>query len=493
MSNEPDNDTEAGFDTLQLHAGQRPDPTTGSRAVPIFQTSSYVFDSADHAEALFAGNAKGNQYGRMHNPTVQVFADRIAALEGGAAAVALSSGQAATTAVLLAIARPGAEVVVSSEIFGGTFAVARKILEPWGCRVRAVAPDPAAIRDAIGADTVGVWVETIANPSNTVPDLAAIAEVTREARVPFIVDNTWGCGGYICRPIELGADAVVHSATKWIGGHGTLIAGAVVDAGTFVWDEARFPAFHAPDSRGRSYLDKRPDAPLAARVSDLGLFTMGMTLSPHTAFLALQGLETLSLRVQRCCDTAQALAEWLEDQAGVSRVLYAGLPSHPSFDAARRTLRNGSGAVVALELGSQAAARAFLDALELVSHLANIGDAKTVAIHPWTTTHAGLSHDDRRKAGVSPELIRLSVGLESREDLQADLARAIARAAGADGGDAGAPGSGGPDTVGAGAASSRTGRGDGRSGSTATTGAAATGGVATGAASTGIEEETPAP
>lgn len=419
------------FDTLQLHAGQRPDPTTGSRAVPIYQTSSYVFDSADHAEALFAGRAAGNQYGRMHNPTVQVFADRIAALEGGAAAVALSSGQAATTAVLLAIARPGAEVVVSTELFGGTFAVTRKILEPWGCRVTAVAPEPEAIRNALGPDTVGVWLETIANPSNTVPDIAEIANVAHDAGAPLIVDNTWGCGGYLCRPFDLGADAVVHSATKWIGGHGTLIAGAVVDGGSFAWDEARFPAFHTKDTRGRTYLDKRPEAPLAARVYDLGLFTMGMTLSPHTAFLGLLGLETLSLRVQRCCDTSQALAEWLEARGDVARVAYAGLPSHPSFETAKRTLRNGFGAVIAFELPTERAARVFLDSLELVSHLANIGDAKTVAIHPWTTTHAGLASEDRRAAGVTPDLIRLSVGLESRGDLEADLAQALEKAAAA--------------------------------------------------------------
>ena len=416
------------FDTLQLHAGQRPDPTTGARAVPIFQTSSYVFDSADHAEALFAGRAEGNQYGRMHNPTVQVFADRICALEGGAAAVALSSGQAATTATLLAIARPGANVVVSSELFGGTFAVVRKILEPWGCRVAAVTPEPDAIAKAVDGDTVGVWVETIANPSNTVPDIAAIAEVAHDSGVPLIVDNTWGCGGYLCQPRSLGADAVIHSATKWIGGHGTFIAGAVVDGGTFDWPKPRFPLFHAPDSRGRTYRDKAPDAPLAARVYDLGLFTMGMTLAPHTAFLALQGLETLSLRVQRSCDTAQRLAEWLDAHQGVKHVNYAGLPAHPCHDIAQRTLRHGFGAVIAIELTSESAARAFLDHLELISHLANIGDAKTVAIHPWTTTHAGLRPAERRNAGVTPELIRLSVGLESPTDLERDLERALAAA-----------------------------------------------------------------
>lgn len=415
-----------GFDTLQVHAGQESaDPATGARAVPIYLTSSFVFDSAADARARFDGTSPGYQYGRMHNPTVGTFAERVRALEGGAAAVAFSSGQAATTATLLAVARPGVNLVVSRELFGGTFSVARKLLEPWGCEVRPIAPEPDAVAAALDEATVGVWVESIANPSGTVPDLPALSCVAREAGVPLMVDNTFGAGGYLCRPLELGADVVVHSATKWIGGHGTLVAGVVVDGGTFSWDEARFPAFHAVDGRGRSPISQGGGAALAARIHDLGLFTMGMTLSPHDAFLALQGLETLSLRVNRECASALELARWLEGQPQVRRVVYPGLASHPSHQIASRVLRNGFGAVLCFEADTLERALGFLDRVQLASHLANIGDSKTVVINPWTTTHAGLSEQARREAGVSPELIRVSVGLEDPEDLERDFAQAL--------------------------------------------------------------------
>ena len=416
------------FDTLQLHAGQeQPDPS-GARAVPIAATSSFCFESAEHARAVFAGEVAGNQYGRMHNPTVAAFERRLAALEGGVAAVALSSGQAATTTALFALARPGSNIVASNQLFGGTFSVAKKLLEPWGCSFRAVEPTADAIGDATGDDTVGVWLETIANPSCAVPDIGAVAAVARARGVPLIVDNTWGCGGYLCRPVALGADIVIHSATKWIGGHGTFIGGAIIDAGSFDWAAAaaRFPAFHQKDSRGRTYLSRAPHTPFTLRAFDLGLFTMGMTLSPHAAFAALQGLETLSLRVQRSCDSAFELAYWLEAQAGVRRVIYPGLPSHPSHEVAKRTLQNGFGAVVSFETDTAEAAATFLDRVQLASHLANIGDAKTVVINPWTTTHAGMSEAARRAAGVTPELVRLSVGLEAIGDLKADLSQALA-------------------------------------------------------------------
>ncbi len=415
------------FDTLSVHAGQERDPVTGSRAVPIYATASYTFESAEHAASLFAGEVAGNQYGRMHNPTVDVFVKRLVALEAGAAGLALSSGQAATTATLLALARPGGNLVVSSECFGGTFSVLRKILEPWGCTVSTVIPSPDAIQEAIRAETVGVWVETIANPSGSVPDIAAIAELCRGAMVPLIVDNTWGCGGYLCRPLELGADIVVHSATKWIGGHGTFVGGAVVEAGRFDWasNRERFPAFTKPDPKGRTYVSRAPETAFTLRAYDLGLFTMGMTLSPYAASLALQGLETLPLRVQRSCDTALALAGWLEAQPGVTRVLYPGLPSHPSYEVAQRTLSNGFGAVLSFEAETPELTRRFLDRVQLASHLANIGDAKTVVINPWTTTHAGMAEDARRAAGVTPELVRVSVGLEALADLQADFTGAL--------------------------------------------------------------------
>jgi len=413
------------FDTLSVHAGQAPDPVTGARAVPIYATSSYTFGSAAHAERLFAGEAEGNQYGRMHNPTVQAFVDRLVALEGGTGGVALASGQAATTATLLTLARPGAHLVLSNELFGGTFSVVRKVLEPWGCTVSAAEPTPEAIRGAVREETVGVWLETIANPSGTVPDLEAVAEVCREADVPFVVDNTWGCAGYLCRPLELGADVVVHSATKWIGGHGTFVGGAIVEAGRYGWENGKFPAFTQRDGRGRSYVSRAGAGAFTLRTYDLGLFTMGMTLSPYAASLALQGLETLPLRVGRSCDTSLALARWLETQPEVRRVVYPGLPSHPSHEVARRTLRHGFGAVLSFEAQSAAHAHRFLDRVRLASHLANIGDAKTVVIHPWTTTHASLTDAAKRAAGVTPELVRVSVGLEALADLQADFAQAL--------------------------------------------------------------------
>jgi O-acetylhomoserine/O-acetylserine sulfhydrylase-like pyridoxal-dependent enzyme len=417
-----------GFATRSLHAGTPPDPTSGSRAQPIHATASYVFESAAHAAALFAGDATGNQYARMHNPTTDAFAERMRALEGGAAAVALASGQAASAATLLALARPGARVVLSQEAFGGTFSLFRKWLEPWGLRVTTVAPTVAAVAAALGDDVVAVWVETIANPSGTVPDLPGLAEAAHGAGAPLVVDNTWACGGYLCRPLEQGADVVVHSATKWIGGHGTFVGGVVVDGGRFTFDAARFPAFHAVDGRGRSWVERHGATALAARVHDLGLFTLGATLSPFSAFLALQGLETLELRVERSCATALTLARWLEGRPGVVGVRYVGLPSHPSHEIACRVLDHGFGSVLALDLADQDTAHRFLDALRLVSQLANIGDAKSVAVHPWTTTHASLGEAARRTAGVGPGTVRLSLGLESVEDLRADLEQALAAA-----------------------------------------------------------------
>ena len=415
------------FETLQLHAGQeQADPATGARAVPIYATSSYVFDSAAQAAALFAGEAEGNQYGRMHNPTVEALVARLVALEAGRAGLALSSGQAAATACLLTLARPGARLVVSKELFGGTFSLLNKLLAPWGCEICAVPPTPEAMAAALSPETVAVWVETIANPSGTVPDLPALAEVCHRHAVPLVVDNTWGGGGYLCQPLLLGADLVVHSATKWIGGHGTLIGGVIVEAGRFDWACGKFPAFTARDGRGRSYLSRAGELAFTLRARDLGLFTMGMTLSPFAAFLALQGLETLSLRMQRSCDTALALARWLNQHPAVKRILYPGLPSHPSHAVAQRTLRHGFGAVLSFETHDAAAAQCLVERLRLISHLANIGDAKSVVILPWSTTHASLSDPAKLAAGVTPELVRLSVGLESLRDLQADLAQALA-------------------------------------------------------------------
>lgn len=413
------------FETLALHAGTGADPTTRSRAVPIYATASYTFESAEHAAGLFAGEVAGNQYGRMHNPTVEAFVDRLVALEGGRAGLALASGQAATTATLLSLVTPGTHLVLSNELFGGTFSVVTKLLEPWGVEVSRISPTLEAIGEALRPDTAAVWLETIANPSGTVPDLAGVADLCRAHEIPFVVDNTWGCGGYLCQPLLQGADIVVHSATKWIGGHGTFIGGAIVDGGRYPWDNGKFPAFSKPDSRGRTYLSRAPDAPFTMRAYDLGLFTMGMTLSPHAAFAALQGLETLPLRVQRACDTTLELACWLEAQPEVARVVYPGLPSHPSFATAQRTLRHGFGAVLSFETRDAETAHRFLDRVRLASHLANIGDAKTVVINPWTTTHAGLPEAGKRAAGVSPGLVRVSVGLEALTDLTTDFGQAL--------------------------------------------------------------------
>lgn len=405
--------------------------------VPIHATSSYVFDSADHAEAVFAGTTPGHRYARMDNPTTQVLADRIAKLEDrpAGAGVVLSSGQAATTSVMLALSTPGSSWLIADQVFGGTTSVARKILEPFGVQVRYVTPTADALARQIDASTAGVWVETIANPSGFVPDLPALAKLAHDRGVPLIVDNTWGAGGYLCRPFAFGADAVIHSTTKWIGGHGVAIGGAVVDAGTFDWGAHadRYPGFRAPNAWGSSVLDRSPDFPLAARVADLGLSTMGMTLSPFASYVFLRGIETLELRVQRACDSALELAKRLGAVRGVDHVVYPGLPEHPSYDVAKRVLRHGFGTVMGVVFDDVAIARGTLDRLELVSHLANIGDAKTVAIQPWTTTHSSLSEDAKRAAGVVPEMIRISVGIEHPDDVFDDLERAIEGAVAAEG------------------------------------------------------------
>jgi O-acetylhomoserine/O-acetylserine sulfhydrylase-like pyridoxal-dependent enzyme len=339
---------------------------------------------------------------------------------------------------MLALAKPGGTWLIADQVFGGTTAVASKILEPLGVTVRSVGPEPHAVRAALDDSSLGVWVETIANPSGFVPDLPALARIAHDRDVPLLVDNTWGAGGYLCRPLDHGADAVVHSTTKWIGGHGVAIGGAVVDGGTFDWGAHpdRYPGFSKRNARGVSILDQAPEHPLAARVVDLGLSTMGMTLSPFAAFLFLRGLETLGLRVQRACDSTMDLAHRLRERPGVTRIVYPGLPDHPSHATAVRMLQHGFGTVLGIVFESEAIARGTLDRLELVSHLANIGDAKTVAIQPWATTHAGLADDAKRAAGVVPELVRVSVGIEHVDDVMADLAQAIDGALRAAGGGA---------------------------------------------------------
>ncbi|MEU7382331.1 MULTISPECIES: bifunctional o-acetylhomoserine/o-acetylserine sulfhydrylase [unclassified Streptomyces] len=421
-------DTSAwSFETRQVHAGAAPDPATGARATPIYQTTSFVFRDTRHAADLFSLAEPGNIYTRIHNPTQDVFEQRIAALEGGVAAVALSSGQAAETLALLTVARAGDHVVSSTSLYGGTYNLFRHTLPKFGIEVSFVddPDDPDAWRAAIRPDTKALFAETLGNPRGNVLDVRAVADVAHAAGVPLIVDNTVPTP-YLLRPIEHGADVVVHSATKFLGGHGTAIAGVVVDGGTFDFGAHadRFPDFTEPDPsyHGLRYWPALGPGAFAAKLRVQLLRDLGPALSPHSAFLLLQGVETLSLRIERHSANAQALAEWLERRDEVSAVHYAGLPSSPWYDAGRRYLPRGAGAVVSFELrdGVEAGKR-FVDGVELFSHLANIGDVRSLIIHPASTTHSQLDEGQLAATGAAPGLVRLSVGIESVVDLKADL------------------------------------------------------------------------
>ncbi len=426
------------FETLQVHAGQEPAPGTNARAVPIYQTTSYTFADSAHGARLFALQEFGNIYTRIMNPTTDVFEKRIAALEGGAAAVATSSGQAAQFLALSTLAGAGDNIVATSFLYGGTYNQLKVTLPRLGIETKFVAgDDPDDFRRAIDSDTRALYVETIGNPRFNIPDFEALAKVAHEAGIPFVVDNTFGAGGYLFRPIEHGADVVVASATKWIGGHGTSIGGVVVDAGTFDWGNGRFPAFTepAPGYHGLNFWEVfGPKGPFgniafAIRARVEGLRDLGPSLSPFNSFLFLQGLETLSLRVQRHVDNALALAEWLETHPAVAWVSYPGLASHPYHERAKRYLRHGFGGVLAFGIrGGLEAGRRFIDGVELASHLANVGDAKTLVIHPASTTHQQLSEAEQRSAGVAPDLVRVSVGLEHLDDLKSDFEQAFAKA-----------------------------------------------------------------
>ncbi len=426
------------FETLQIHAGQEPAPGTNARAVPIYQTTSYTFADSAHGARLFALQEFGNIYTRIMNPTTDVFEKRIAALEGGAAAVATASGQAAQFLALSTLAGAGDNLVATSFLYGGTYNQLKVTLPRLGIETKFVAgDDPDDFRRAIDSDTKALYVETIGNPRFNIPDFDALAKVARDAGIPFVVDNTFGAGGYLFRPIEHGADVVVASATKWIGGHGTSIGGVVVDAGSFDWGNGKFPAFTepAPGYHGLNFWEVfGPRGPFgniafAIRARVEGLRDLGPSLSPFNSFLFLQGLETLSLRVQRHVDNALALAGWLEAHPAVEWVSYPGLPSHPYHERARRYLRNGFGGVLAFGIrGGLEAGRRFIDSVELASHLANVGDAKTLVIHPASTTHQQLSAAEQASAGVTPDLVRVSVGLEHLDDLKADFEQAFARA-----------------------------------------------------------------
>ena len=430
------------YDTLQVHAGQDPAAGTNARAVPIYQSTSFTFDDADHGARLFALQEFGNIYSRIMNPTTDVFEQRVAALEGGVAALATASGQAAQFVAISTIAQSGDNIVARSSLYGGTYNQFKVSLPRLGIDVRFVEGDDLqAYRDAIDENTKAIYVEAIGNPGFDVPDFRALADVAHEHGIPFIVDNTLGCAGYVVKPIEHGADIVVQSATKWIGGHGTSIGGVIVDAGTFDWGNGKFPLFSEPSPgyHGLVFSDvfgKDGDFGniafiIRARVE--GLRDFGASQSPFNAFLLLQGLETLSLRVQRHVDNALSLAQWLERQPDVAWVSYPGLESHPHHERAKRYLRNGFGSVLTFGIrGGAEAGQRFIDSVEIASHLANVGDAKTLVIHPSSTTHQQLSEAEQRSAGVTADMVRVSVGIEHIDDIKAGFAQAFDKARAAD-------------------------------------------------------------
>lgn len=417
--------------TLALHAGQEPDPTTGSRAVPIYQTSSYVFRDHEHAAKLFALEEFGNIYTRIMNPTTDVFEKRIAALEGGVGALALASGSAAITAAVLNITRCGQNFVSSQTLYGGTYNLFAHTLKDLGIQARFVdASDPKNFAQAIDGNTRFLYVETIGNPANDIADFEAIAKVAHEHGIPLMVDNTVA-SPLLFRPFDHGADIVVHSATKVLGGHGTSIGGVIVDSGKFNWDNGKFPELTEPSDsyHGLKFYEHFKGIGnisyiLKARVTMLR--DMGACLSPFNAFLFLQGLETLHLRVPRHSENALKVADFLENHDKVSWVNYPGLPSHRDYAHAQRYLPKGQGAILGFGIqgGSEAAVK-FINHCRLASHLANILDAKTLVIHPATTTHQQLSAEEQRDAGISPEFVRVSVGLEDIEDIIADLDQAL--------------------------------------------------------------------
>ncbi|WP_318750017.1 PLP-dependent aspartate aminotransferase family protein [Thermaerobacter composti] len=434
MTDRRDPFREYSIETLAVHAGQAPDPATGSRAVPLYQTTSFVFQDTDHAAQLFNLDEPGNIYTRISNPTTEVFEKRMAYLEGGVAAVATASGQAATTLAITNITRAGEEVVASSSLYGGTYQLFANTFKDLGITVRFVDPsDPENFRRAINERTRCIYAEIIGNPKLDVLDVEAVARIAHEHGIPLIVDNTFATP-YLCRPFEWGADIVVHSATKWIGGHGTSIGGVVVDSGRFDWGNGKFPRLVEPDPgyHGISYWN---DFGTLAYVTKLRVHMMrdvGACLSPFNAWLFLQGLETLHVRMDRHCENALALALWLKEHPAVEWVAYPGLPDHPSHHLAQKYLRPGRfGAMIVFGVkGGLEAGRKVIDNVALWSHLANVGDTKSLIIHPASTTHQQLTPEQRRAAGVSDDMIRLSVGIEGLADLQADLDRALRLAAG---------------------------------------------------------------
>ena len=431
--------TNLHFETLQLHAGQEPDAVTGSRAVPIHQTTSYVFKNTDHAANLFGLKEFGNIYTRIMNPTTDVFEKRVAALEGGVAALATASGQAAQFIALNNLLQAGDNFISSSFIYGGTYNKFKVSFKRLGVEVRFASGDePSAFESLIDAKTKAIYLETIGNPRLNIPDFEKFAALARKHDLPLVVDNTFGAGGYLAQPIKHGANIVVESATKWIGGHGTSIGGVIVDGGNYNWGNGKFPQFTEPSEgyHGLKFWEVfgegnplgLPNIAFIIRARVEGLRDFGPSLSPFNSFLLLQGLETLSLRVHRHAENALTLATWLENHPSVDFVYYPGLASSPYHLLAKKYLQNGFGGVLQFGIkGGAENGKKFINSLQLVSHLANVGDAKTLAIHPASTTHEQLSEAEQKQSGVLPNLIRISVGLEHIEDIKDDFKQAFSK------------------------------------------------------------------
>ena len=423
-----------GFDTLQIHAGSRPDPATGARQTPIYQTTAYVFRDAEHAAALFNLQEVGYIYSRLTNPTVSVLQERMAALEGGAGAVCCSSGHAAQIMALFPLMAPGRNIVVSTRLYGGSITQFSQTIRRVGWEARFVDIDDAeAIRAAIDEDTRAIFCESIANPGGHIADLDAVAALADAAGLPLIVDNT-SATPYLCRPIEHGATLVVHSMTKFLTGNGTVTGGVVIDSGTFDWSASgKFPSLSEPEPAYHGLKFHETFGPLAFTFHGIavGLRDLGMTLNPQAAHYTLMGIETLSLRMKRHCENAVRVAGWLESHPAVEAVTYAGLSSSPWHDRVARICPKGAGGLftVALRGGYDACVR-FVDALELFSHVANLGDTRSLVIHSASTTHRQLTEDQQRAAGAAPDVVRISIGIEDAEDLIADLDQALARAGG---------------------------------------------------------------
>ncbi len=421
-----------GFDTLAIHAGAQPDPATGARATPIYQTTSFVFDNVEHAAALFNLETFGNIYTRIMNPTQAVLEERVAALEGGTAGLAVASGHAAQALVFHTLLAPGDEFIAARQLYGGSINQFTHAFKKCGWEVRwADTTDAESFRAALTPKTKAIFVESIANPGGIITDLEAVAAVAKQAGVPFIVDNTLATP-YLMRPIEYGADIIVHSLTKFLGGHGNSIGGAIVDCGTFDWlKSGRYPTLSAPCAsyHGITLAETFGNFAFAIACRVLGLRDLGPAISPFNAFLILTGIETLPLRMQRHCDNALAVATWLSGHDQIAWVNYAGLPGNEFHEAAKRYSPKGAGAVFTFGLkGGYEAGIALVSNVKLFSHLANIGDTRSLIIHPASTTHRQLTDEQRIRAGAGPEVVRLSVGLESVEDLIADLDQALATA-----------------------------------------------------------------